>query len=765
MRVMKIAVVLLLLGGIMPPLAKSCPNGYRCQWDRDVFVLRCHAADGKLPLKTGIITGVPGNATRLKAYCYNRNIPMPLAFVNLSNIRELTLDNLKISLMGRQMFRGVASLTDLILRGVHLERFDADSFHGLIKLRSLTVEHLIDLDYMDPDMLTPLISLEALSFRHLRSRSGELSFANYAQVLAGIESSHFQTLVLFDVHSRYNPETALNIDDLFGNSSIGLTLKRLDLSRNNIEYISGSPLTTLPILEHIHLDENAIIGSRGSRTFTKFWMQLLAHRRLKTLSINGMNHLAGPTIDDVFFSLNANKDCSQSIKFNFGNQLEAISLRNTAFLSNSMIANFQFCFIDKLGSLKYADITNIRCTKSTRGSIGHVHALEYFILQDANVHKIEMDMFHEMPNLRVLLMGGNDIGVDIASDTEARLFKNNYNLRVLDLAGCRLTEIPRRLFANLHKLQQLNLSGNALRSFNVDLHALGELQMLNLSRNKLTTLPLTVRTHLDNVAAVQPVIVDISENPLQCLCANTAFVTWSHTTRVTFLNQDNTFCIKANNSMVLLFSVDSESLETTCPTRDLNYGNVLAWTLLSIAAAVVVMSIVLFMAYRHRRNQTATPTPTPGDVVYERDAFICYNSNDSAWVCNDLLKHLENRQVSTVIHQRDFLPGSILEDIIRESIAKCRYTVLVLSPDFLASNWCLLEMHLARAHVSSHVGGGIVAIILREFPLSQLTRTLEDILSKSYLKWTDSPQGQLLFWDKLVTKLRRGGNLRPLRTQ
>ena len=36
-----------------------------------------------------------------------------------------------------------------------------------------------------------------------------------------------------------------------------------------------------------------------------------------------------------------------------------------------------------------------------------------------------------------------------------------------------------------------------------------------------------------------------------------------------------------------------------------------------------------------------------------------------------------------------------------------------------------------------------MAIILREFSLSQLTRTLEDILSKSYLKWTDSQQGQV----------------------
>ncbi|KAK2182490.1 hypothetical protein NP493_351g04046 [Ridgeia piscesae] len=150
-------------------------------------------------------------------------------------------------------------------------------------------------------------------------------------------------------------------------------------------------------------------------------------------------------------------------------------------------------------------------------------------------------------------------------------------------------------------------------------------------------------------------------------------------------------------------------------------------------------------------------------VVYERDVFICYNSTDSGWVCHDLLDKLDKYKITAVIHHRDFLPGSILEETINESIAKCRYTMLVLSPDFLASNWCLLEMHLARNRIISEGRDVIVPIILREFPISMLTRTLEGILSKSHLQWTTDPDGQALFWDKLTTKLKHGGNLRPLK--
>jgi len=186
---------------------------------------------------------------------------------------------------------------------------------------------------------------------------------------------------------------------------------------------------------------------------------------------------------------------------------------------------------------------------------------------------------------------------------------------------------------------------------------------------------------------------------------------------------------------------------------------------------VVAIPIVIYVLRRyrwklalhcHRFRRGSATSGVEDEVTYERDAFICFNSSDRAWVCNDLLQHMEANEITTVIHHRDFLPGSILEESIRESIDKCRFTVLVLSPDFLASNWCLLEMHLARSRIISQGRDVIVPVILREFPPSLLTRTLEGILSRSYLEWTDDPEGQDLFWDKLVTKLKHGGNIRPL---
>ena len=192
-----------------------------------------------------------------------------------------------------------------------------------------------------------------------------------------------------------------------------------------------------------------------------------------------------------------------------------------------------------------------------------------------------------------------------------------------------------------------------------------------------------------------------------------------------------------------------------------------------LVVIVVAIPIVIYVLRRYRRKlalhsyrfrRGSATSGVEDEVTYERDAFICYNSNefDRAWVCRNLLQHMEANNITTIIHHRDFLPGSILEDTIRKSIDRCRFTVLVLSPDFLASNWCLLEMHIARSRLISIGRDVIVPVILREFPPSLLTPTLEGILSTSYLEWTDDPEGQVLFWDKLVTKLKHGGNIRPL---
>ena len=100
-------------------------------------------------------------------------------------------------------------------------------------------------------------------------------------------------------------------------------------------------------------------------------------------------------------------------------------------------------------------------------------------------------------------------------------------------------------------------------------------------------------------------------------------------------------------------------------------------------------------------------------VVYELDAFICYNSKDREWVLTELLTRLKENKISSIIHDIDFLPGASVINMIGESMERSRFTVLVLSPDFLSSKWYIFELDSARTHAISLGCEVIVPIILR----------------------------------------------------
>ncbi|KAI0240957.1 hypothetical protein LSAT2_004104 [Lamellibrachia satsuma] len=488
---MTTAVALLIFCWLVANTTESCPDNFNCYTQRDTFVLRCKPFLDHLQFRlvNGAVDEVPAGATHVKITCFDRRIPVNLKFAYLPNIRKLTLHHLSITTLNEQMFRGITNISYLVMTKLFCKRFEKYSFNGLTNLRSLKIEYLDELEYMHPDMLKPLEALKSLSFRYIGSKRDALNYEDYSRVLGGINSTGFDTLVLYAIHSVHHQETQLNITDLFRHGSVGVSLKHLDLGRNNIGYFRGSPAIELPVLEYISLGENVIVGSH--------------------------------------------------------------------------------------------------------------------------------------------------------------------------------------------------------------LHTMRNLQNLDLSDNKLTTLSANTRTELDEMATVQ---VDISGNPLHCLCNNTDFVTWIHTSKVKFLNN-------------------------------------------------------------RPRTLSVSPDVELDHVVYERDAFICYNSNDREWVLTELLTRLEKNNISSIIHDIDFLPGASVINIIGESMERSRFTVLVLSPDFLSSNWCLFELDSARTHAISRGRDVIVPIILREFSTAPNSRHLADIFDKSYLKWTNDKEGQSVFWDKLITKLKHGGNI------
>lgn len=76
--------------------------------------------------------------------------------------------------------------------------------------------------------------------------------------------------------------------------------------------------------------------------------------------------------------------------------------------------------------------------------------------------------------------------------------------------------------------------------------------------------------------------------------------------------------------------------------------------------------------------------------------FVCYSNINSAWAGN-LIQSLEAMipNLKACYHERDFIPGKTIIENMVEAIQGSQKIVLVLSPDFVQSRWCLLEANLS----------------------------------------------------------------------
>jgi TIR domain len=78
------------------------------------------------------------------------------------------------------------------------------------------------------------------------------------------------------------------------------------------------------------------------------------------------------------------------------------------------------------------------------------------------------------------------------------------------------------------------------------------------------------------------------------------------------------------------------------------------------------------------------------------DIFISYSSKDSDWVRNTLLTTLESRGFSVIIDFRDFKTGSLSVDEMQRAVEQSRHTILVLTPNYLKSDWTKFENAMAQ---------------------------------------------------------------------
>ncbi len=395
--------------------------------------------------------------------------------------------------------------------------------------------------------------------------------------------------------------------------------------------------------------------------------------------------------------------------------------------------------------------------------ISGLKKVQYFNLQGNKIDFSEkIEMFVDMSELEVLLLARNNLSRIAYTEFD---FLHLNSLRVLDLENCDIDRIPHNSLSLLRDLEVLNVSMNRITKFDCDVSNLKHLRLLNLSGNQISTLGERMRDQLQNVG---PVVIDLSRNPLRCFCEDIAFVRWLQSNPSQFARKEVTTCSHPSFSVVSPWKVDVGALRRHC----IHFDVIISSTVSGLVVALVATAIVVVYkrrwrirywlyavkeSWRQRGQGERSPLLTEH---YTYDAFVAYSSHgeERSWVHTTLREKLENENgLKLCMYHRDFKVGRDLAETIVEGINSSNKTLLILSPNFLNSGWCEFEVRMANEKVISERRDSVVIVMFR--PLDQagtrLPRNLARLIEKKiYIEWTDDPDGQKLFWRRLVDSIK-----------
>ncbi|XP_013403519.1 uncharacterized protein LOC106168856 [Lingula anatina] len=323
-----------------------------------------------------------------------------------------------------------------------------------------------------------------------------------------------------------------------------------------------------------------------------------------------------------------------------------------------------------------------------------------------------------------------------------------------------ITVFPQELTAtllNFPKLRYVDLRYNSIKELKIPR---GSNRVFDLRHNDIQDLT------IENVNAMSgryAAHVDFRNNPIDCGCNNSDAV--KHLRSEVVRNKLD------KSTYRFLYDIPCHHGETTTTIRSINlddlnecfiirHKSIIPWIVLGLLACLVVLTAILTVYFR-REIQILLFTRLKCRCFKSRfscppkrfDAFVSYNSGDEHWIVHTLAPKLENQKppFRLCLHYRDFIVGAAIAENIIESIEASRHTIMVLSENFLKSEWCLMEFRAAYHQGLRERNKHLIAIVLEDILLDDIEADLRSHLrTTTYLKVSDK-----WFWDKLIYCLSR----------
>jgi Leucine-rich repeat (LRR) protein len=432
---------------------------------------------------------------------------------------------------------GLPELPDAVNISADLttEVVPAGAFVGLEHIRELRLYGFAQLTNLSAEAFVPLKLLERLFL--VGFGSNIISHVDIGYAISGLSGGPLSTLVFHQIVALTNPHQTIYIDQLVPLRNVAV--KYFVLSDSIVNDIRGRLSISLPNLTY------ACIGSdiRHNSANNFILDSLVVHRNLEELVYYAYpKRLVEPVSAGSNYDLNLLKTldadviaalskyplsgCYLDVELPVGRRIKRFVGHNAPFLEPAV--NKTLC-IHEDNTLVYVDFAETPFPETMPYLTGLINT-RYLNLQGANIRQLPMDFFKYFPQLRVLLLSRLHIK-DVVERADESFFGFCPNLEVLDLSANYLSSLPNDLLSRLNSLTQLNLSGNSVQALDASLANNLDLTLLNLSSNSLRVLSNGTISDLTRIAELRlregrRLTVDLSDNPLSCLCNSTESIEW-----------------------------------------------------------------------------------------------------------------------------------------------------------------------------------------------------------------------------------------------
>lgn len=290
-----------------------------------------------------------------------------------------------------------------------------------------------------------------------------------------------------------------------------VSLQELDLSRNQIEGIGPDIFGSLNSLKLMNFSNNKLDDLPRNIFKGLDWLKVLSvsHNKLHVIPFQVFAPLRSLRLLD----LSHNRIVSFLHHFNRTNKaLETLLLNDNRLVMLSANA------LEDLKDLKHLDLSNNELKSIPRGLLDSLVQLRYLNLNNNPIAYFSESTFAGLTALQTLHIGDN-----LIQEISPGTFKRNTILEIVYLENTKIEKISDDQLKGLKNLKTLILRNNELLKEIEPIVFLDitKIENLDISKNALTYLPST----LDKLEKLQG--LNIGNNPWSCDCRMAWFATWA----------------------------------------------------------------------------------------------------------------------------------------------------------------------------------------------------------------------------------------------